>query len=84
MPTNQSPGLGTAAVHAGEPRRRAFDAITPPVVHSATYTFRDSAELIAFQSGELEREEYGRYGNPTVRAVEARLAALESPHAPAE
>ena len=23
------------------------------------------------------REEYGRYGNPTVRAVEAKLAALE-------
>ena len=26
---------------------------------------------------EVEREEYGRYGNPTVRAVEAKLAALE-------
>src|SRR5262249_20838232 len=25
-----------------------------------------------------EREEYGRYGNPTVREVEQRLAALES------
>ncbi len=83
MPINLNYGPGTAAVHAGEPRWRAFDAITPPVVHSATYTFRDSAELIAFQSGELEREEYGRYGNPTVRAVEARLAALESPDAPA-
>lgn len=83
MPTTQSPGPCTAAVHAGEPRRRAFDLITPPIVQSATYTFRDSAELIAFQSGELEREEYGRYGNPTVRAVEARLAALELPDAPA-
>ena len=83
MPNEQFSGLSTAAVHAGEPRQRAFDAITPPIVHSATYTFRNSAELIAFQSGELEREEYGRYGNPTVRAVEARLAALESPSAPA-
>ncbi len=26
---------------------------------------------------EPEREEYGRYGNPTIRAVEAKLAALE-------
>jgi len=83
MAIDQFTGPSTAAVHAGEPRQRAFDAITPPVVHSATYTFRDSAELIAFQSGDLEREEYGRYGNPTVRAVEARLAALESPTAPA-
>jgi cystathionine gamma-synthase len=76
-------GNGTAAVHAGAQRRRPYDAITPPIVQSATYTFVDSAELIEFQSGRLEREEYGRYGNPTVRAVEARLAALESPTAPA-
>jgi cystathionine gamma-synthase len=27
--------------------------------------------------GEREREEYGRYGNPTVRVLEERLAALE-------
>ena len=27
---------------------------------------------------EPQRDEYGRYGNPTVRAVEARLAALEN------
>ncbi|MGQ9527612.1 MAG: PLP-dependent transferase, partial [Chloroflexus sp.] len=83
MGIEQLTGPSTDAVHAGEPRQRTFNAITPPVVHSATYTFRDSAELIAFQSGDLEREEYGRYGNPTVRAVEARLAALESPTAPA-
>jgi cystathionine gamma-synthase len=81
--TPQTYGNGTAAVHAGSQRRRPYAAITPPIVQSATYTFVDSAELIEFQSGRLEREEYGRYGNPTVRAVEARLAALESPTAPA-
>ncbi len=45
---------------------------------SSTYPFADTAELHAFMQRELERpEEYGRYGNPTVAAVEARLAALE-------
>jgi cystathionine gamma-synthase len=27
--------------------------------------------------GKVERDEYGRYGNPTVRAAELKLAALE-------
>jgi cystathionine gamma-synthase len=31
----------------------------------------------AYQEGRLRRDEYGRYGNPTWRAVERKLAALE-------
>ncbi|NJN15949.1 MAG: PLP-dependent transferase [Oscillochloris sp.] len=76
-------GPSTAAVHAGEPRRRPYDSITAPIVQSATYTFADTAALIDFHEGRVEREEYGRYGNPTVRAAEAKLAALESPAEPA-
>jgi cystathionine gamma-synthase len=72
-------GPGTAAVHAGDQRRRPHAAVTTPIVQSATYTFADTAELIDFHEGRIEREEYGRYGNPTVRAAEARLAALEAP-----
>jgi cystathionine gamma-synthase len=48
------------------------------VVFSSTYPFGDTAELRRYMQGELERPaEYGRYGNPTVAAVEAKLAALE-------
>jgi cystathionine gamma-synthase len=72
-------GPGTAAVHAGDQRRRPHAAVTTPIVQSATYTFADTAELIDFHEGRIVREEYGRYGNPTVRAAEARLAALEAP-----
>ncbi len=70
-------GASTTAVHAGEPRCRAHDAITTPIVQTATYTFANTAELIDYHEGRIAREEYGRYGNPTVRTVEARLAALE-------
>ncbi|MGA2447454.1 MAG: aminotransferase class I/II-fold pyridoxal phosphate-dependent enzyme [Polyangiaceae bacterium] len=70
----------TEAVHAGEPRHNAYDAAAMPIVQTATYTFADTAEIRAYTSGTHEnadRGEYGRYGNPTVRAVELRVAALE-------
>ncbi|MFS8071797.1 MAG: trans-sulfuration enzyme family protein, partial [Byssovorax sp.] len=70
----------TDAVHAGTPRARPDHALAPAVVQTATYTFADSADLERFQSGEdadPERQEYGRYGNPTAREVEKRIAALD-------
>jgi cystathionine gamma-synthase len=70
-------GSSTVAVHGGERRGRAHDSITTPIVQAATYTFADTATLIDFHEGRIEREEYGRYGNPTVRAAEAKIAALE-------
>jgi cystathionine gamma-synthase len=69
--------IATTAVHGGEPRSYPFDALTAPIVQTATYSFRDTAELVEYMSGEKEREEYGRYGNPTVRLVERKVAELE-------
>ena len=70
-------GASTRAVHEGERHHQTSDAITTPIHQTATYWFRDSEELRAFQEGRLQRDEYGRYGNPTVRAVERKLAAME-------
>ncbi|MEM6292664.1 MAG: aminotransferase class I/II-fold pyridoxal phosphate-dependent enzyme [Myxococcota bacterium] len=71
-------GPSTRAVHDGEPGVRSDRSISTPVVHASTYPFENTAELVAYMNGERERpEEYGRYGNPTVAACEAKLAALE-------
>jgi cystathionine gamma-synthase len=70
-------GFSTKAVHAGEAREKAGNAVTTPIFQTATYTFRDSHELIEYMEGHVEREEYGRYGNPTQRVVERKLAALD-------
>src|SRR5262245_18636439 len=76
-------GSSTRSVHAGTQRRKAHNSLTTPIIQSATYTFEDSADLIDFMQsktwgdGAHDREEYGRYGNPTVMAVEKRIAALE-------
>lgn len=68
---------GTLAIRGGEPRGKAYDSITTPVVASATYVFGSTAEITRYFEGDVEREEYGRYGNPTVRAAEQKLSALE-------
>ncbi|MDK3160605.1 PLP-dependent transferase [Kamptonema cortianum] len=75
-------GVGTRAVHGGAQRGKAFNSLTTPIVQTATYTFSDTQDLIDFMDSKTwgdgnDREEYGRYGNPTVAAVERKLAALD-------
>jgi cystathionine gamma-synthase len=70
----------TDAVHAGIQRARSHHTLTPSIAQTATYTFENTATLERYMRGEdpdPEREEYGRYGNPTVRELERRVAALE-------
>lgn len=76
---NRTP-TSTDAVHAGIDRGRAHHTLTPSIAQTATYTFENTATLERYMRGEdpdPEREEYGRYGNPTVRELERRVAALE-------
>ncbi|MCB0083131.1 MAG: PLP-dependent transferase [Caldilineaceae bacterium] len=81
---NDPPSLPstTQTVHAGERRFRSHNSLTVPIVQTSVYTFDTTSDLVKYFDermfwDEVEREEYGRYGNPTVRAVEAKLAALE-------
>ncbi len=71
---------GTAAVHAGTPETRPGHTLAPSIAQTATYTFHDTAELERYFEGrdaDPDRQEYGRYGNPTVIEVERRVAALD-------
>jgi len=70
-------GISTKLVHSGEGGGKFANAITTPVVQTSTYIFRDTEEIIAYTSGQIERFEYGRYGNPTQRAAERKLAEAE-------
>jgi cystathionine gamma-synthase len=78
--SSKKEGPSTRAVHAGVRRPDRHQAVPTPIVSTATYTFGNSAEVAAHMRGEHpdpHREEYGRYGNPTVRALEERIASLE-------
>lgn len=72
-----SSGYSTLSVHAGERRQKLGDAITDPVICASTFTFPDSQSVIDYIEQKQPREEYGRYGNPGEKVVEAKLAALE-------
>ena len=79
---NKTHGHSTQSVHGGAKREKGFHSMTTPIVQSSTYTFENTAKLIEFldakvYGGELHREEYARYGNPSVWAVEERIAYLE-------
>lgn len=70
-------GSATSSVHAGELRQQEANAITTPIYQTSTFWFRNSKEVTDYQEGKSDREEYGRYGNPTWRAVERKISALE-------
>ncbi len=77
-----STGASTKAVHGGAARDKGFHSMTTPIVQSATYIFENTAKVIEFldkkvYGGELDREEYARYGNPSVWSLERRIADLE-------
>ncbi len=79
----QSLRLETDVVHAGDKRPYPHHALALPIFDTATYTFENTADLREFMEARMwglveGRAEYGRYGNPTVSAVESRIAALES------
>jgi cystathionine gamma-synthase len=70
-------GAATRSVHAGELRQQEAHAITTPIYQTSTFWFKTSREVMDYQEGKTTREEYGRYGNPTWRAVELKLSELE-------
>ena len=70
-------GDSTRSVHGGERDHQQTDAVATPIYQTSTFWFRSSEELIAYQEGRLVRDEYGRYGNPTWRAVERKICELE-------
>ncbi len=69
--------FATLAVHAGEAPCKVTGAVDTPIYQSTTFAAVDSDEMAALYAGEKPGYTYTRYGNPTVHALEEKLAALE-------
>jgi len=68
--------IETRAVRAGQ-RRTLEQEHSDPIFATSSYVFASAAEAAARFSGQTPGNIYSRFTNPTVRAFEQRLAALE-------
>ncbi len=67
----------TRCIHSGEERHGEVAPLTTPIVQAAVFTLRGVDDLRRYAEGNSGLYLYSRYGNPTVRAVEEKVAALE-------
>ncbi len=70
-------GIETRAVHAGAVPDPTTGARNVPIFQTASYVFHDADHAAALFNLEAEGYVYTRLGNPTVAALEARVASLE-------
>ena len=72
------PSIHTVAVHAGERASKSiFTPVATPIYHASSYVYDEMETLDATFAGTFDGPMYTRYGNPTVSALEAAVAALE-------
>ncbi len=72
--------LSSICVHAGE-TGNAVRALATPIVLASAFSFDDAAHAAGAFANENDAYIYGRWGNPTVEALEAKVAALENARA---
>ncbi len=77
-PTENTPATGfqTLCIHGGH-RQDAHRAHLTPIYASSTYTFDNVDQSVALFEGREEGYIYGRFGNPTIREAEEKIALLE-------
>lgn len=77
MNTPRPLGLSTRCVHAGDVRDPQ-GALHAPLYNHSTFGFARTRDIVDVLEGRARGSLYTRYGmNPTIRAVEAKLADLE-------
>ena len=70
-------GFGTRCLHVGQGPDPQTGAAAPPIYQTSSYEFPDADAAAARYALEEEGDVYSRVANPTVRALEERLASLE-------
>ena len=79
MPTEKTFGYSTKCVHAGTDPDPTWGSIVTPIYQTTTYAIMPSTveELLKRYNGTKEAYTYTSTGNPTQRAAELKIAALE-------
>ena len=74
--TEYNPGLDTVAIRSGHRRTNEFEH-SEPIFATSSFVFENAAQAAARFSGDAPGNIYSRFTNPTTRAFEERLAAME-------
>jgi methionine-gamma-lyase len=70
-------GDATLGIHAGEEKFGISAAVGPTIARTANFTFANTEEMKLWAEGKSNTYIYTRYGNPTLRIAEEKIAALE-------
>jgi methionine-gamma-lyase len=71
-------GFATKAVHAGQHPDPSAGSVVVPIYETSTFVFENAEQGAARFAGKEEGYIYTRLGNPTIRALEKNVAALEN------
>ncbi len=78
MSTNKPPrGFTTAILHSDRDAGVEHGALHKPLHLSVAYGYRDARDLAAVFQGRAQGYAYGRQGNPTTAALEAKVTRME-------
>jgi cystathionine beta-lyase/cystathionine gamma-synthase len=80
MKRERPAGPATTAIHEGE-RLPAAASLTTPIYETSTFVFESAADVQRYADGTTPGYLYSRYDNPTVVAVERKLAAVDGAEA---
>jgi O-acetylhomoserine (thiol)-lyase len=75
--TSETRGFTTAILHSDREAAIEHGALHKPLHLSVAYGYRSADELAAVFQGRAQGYAYGRQGNPTTAALEAKVTAME-------
>jgi cystathionine beta-lyase/cystathionine gamma-synthase len=67
----------TEILHLAEGMSRTAAPLTTPIYETTTFLFESAQDVLDYNEGRSSKYLYSRYANPTVAAVEQKIAALE-------
>src|SRR5436190_22967487 len=70
-------GFATELIHSAKADAGMAAPLTTPIYETSTFVFDSASEVVAYNEGRSSKYLYSRYTNPTIVAVERKLAALD-------
>ncbi|MGB2698450.1 MAG: aminotransferase class I/II-fold pyridoxal phosphate-dependent enzyme [Candidatus Zixiibacteriota bacterium] len=81
MKKKKNYAFSTLVLHGVKAQHFPEGAAAEPIFQTSTFVFKDSAEVKKYQEGKTDKYLYTRYGNPTLKMAEDKMAVLEGAEA---